>query len=58
MEKQSRPQVTDESIAAHNAVMLPKLNAVIKAFNENRDDPVARKNFYETLDYYILKETN
>ena len=54
-EKKSVP--TDEQIAAHNAVMLPKMNAVVKAFNENPDDPVARKNFYETLAFY-REETN
>tara|TARA_B100000287_G_C20136133_1_gene584284 strand:- start:369 stop:548 length:180 start_codon:yes stop_codon:yes gene_type:complete len=56
MPKEKKSVPTDEQIAAHNAVMLPKMNAVIKAFNENPNDPVAQKNFYETLEFYRWKE--
>ena len=56
MTKEKKSTPTDEQIAAHNAVMLPKMNAVIKAFNKNPDDPVAKKNFYETLEFYRYKE--
>ena len=41
-----------------NAVMLPRINAVIKALNENPDDPIALKNFNETFDFYRMRKND
>jgi len=58
MNERKKPLRTQESIDAHNAVMLPKLNAVITALKENPDDPIALKNFNETFDFYRMRKND